>query len=73
MKFYKNKVFYACVMEGEFWIRFTFLKEKFKYNGFRIIDTDKKTLRFSERNGYKKTWQVLNYNFKRLIPLSKMG
>jgi len=72
MKFYKNKIFYVCVMEGEFWIRFNFLKRR-KYSGFRVINTNKKTLRFSERNGLTKTTQILNYNFKRLIPLHKMG
>jgi len=25
MKFYKNKLFYACIMNGEFWVRFDFL------------------------------------------------
>jgi len=59
-------------MDAEFWIRFNFL-EKCQHSGFRVINTNKKTLRFSERNKLVKTWQVLNYNFKRLRPLSKMG
>jgi len=69
MKFYKNKIFYACVMDGEFWIRFDLLNNR-KYNGFRIINTNKKTLRFSERINKVKTKQILNYNFKRLRPIN---
>jgi|TARA_R110000824_G_scaffold291588_4_gene480106 hypothetical protein len=71
MKFYENKVFYACVMDAEFWIRFNFL-ENYNYNGFRVINTKKKRLRFSERIKKVKTTQIFNYNFKRLRPLSKM-
>ena len=68
MKFYKNKIFYACIMDGEFWIRFEFLSNK-TYDGFRIINTNKKSLRFSERLKKVKTIQILSYNFKRLRPI----
>lgn len=71
MKFYENKVFYACIMKGEFWIRFEALSDK-KYNGFRIINTNRKSLRFSERLKKVKTTQILNFNFKRLRPLKLM-
>jgi hypothetical protein len=59
-------------MDAEFWIRFNFLKN-YNYNGFRVVNTNKKTLRFSERLKKVKTTQIFNYNFKRLRPLSKMG
>jgi len=65
MRFYENRVLDACFMKDEFWIRFASLKNK-KYNGFRIINTNKKSLRFSERLKKVKTTQILNYNFKRL-------
>lgn len=68
MKFYENKIYYICVMKHELWVRFNFLKHC-KYNGFRIINTNKKKLMFSERIGKTKTIQVFNYNFKRLRPL----
>lgn len=67
MTFYDNKIFSACIMENEFWIRFRFLKNS-KYDGFRVINTNKKQLRFSERNGYSKTTQIFNFNFKKLRP-----
>jgi len=67
MKFYENKVFHACIMDNEFWIRLKFLSNK-KFDGFRIIRTDKKVLRFSERIKKVKSVQIFNYNFKRLRP-----
>jgi len=71
MRFYENRVLDACIMKGEFWIRFKFLSNK-KYDGFRIINTNKKLLRFSERLKKIKTTQILNFNFKRLRPLKQM-
>lgn len=71
MKFFKNVLLYACIMDSEFWIRFDFLS-KYKYNGFRVINTNKKSLRFSERIKKVKTTQILNYNFKRLRSLKKL-
>lgn len=71
MKFYENKIFHACIMEGQFWIRFEFLSN-LKYNGLRVVNTYKKKLNFSERTKKVKTIQILNYNFKWLIPLKKM-
>lgn len=56
-----------ALLRGEFWIRFTLLSDK-SYNGFRIINTNRKSLRFSERLKIQKTTQILMYNFKRLRP-----
>ena len=53
MKYYKNKLFYMCIMKGEIWVRFNVLSNK-KYDGFRIINLNNKKLRFSEREGYYK-------------------
>lgn len=42
------------------------------YNGFRIINTNKKSLRFSERIKKTKTTQIFNYNFKRILNYKKL-
>jgi hypothetical protein len=65
MKTYKNKVFYLCVMKGEFWVRF-YRPARLRGKGFRVINTKKKKLRFSERHNYTKTFSIFNYNFKKL-------
>ena len=59
-----------CIMKGEIWVRFNVLSNK-KYDGFRIINLNNKKLRFSEREGYYKTFTLGNLNFKTLRPLKK--